>query len=92
MSRLRVAYNKFFRRLMGISHWNAELERVESMTQLYMEKGVRSFPELILYSSFSCIERVMDSENLLVHCLKMSDAQIYSRQWRHWENLCDQHI
>ena len=73
---------------MGITLWNVEMERVESMTRIYAEKGVRSFPELFEYNSMNCMNRIYDSENNLIICLLTSDACIYSRQWAHWEKLC----
>ena len=87
MSRLRVGYNNIFRRLMGIKHWNMDLERVESMSRIYEEKGVKSFPELYKYSSLSCMNRILNSGNILLQTLLASDAHIYSRQWAHWESL-----
>ena len=46
MSCLRVGYNSILRRLLGIRLWNPELERVVSMTELFLDHDVKSFPDL----------------------------------------------
>ena len=87
VSRLRVGYNTILRRLMGVSLWNEEAERVESISALFVQSGIRSFPEEYRYMSFGCMERVNSSDNKLVKTLVESDAKIKSRQWSHWNDL-----
>ena len=87
MNRLRVGYNNIFRKLFKIQLWDEELGQLDSLTRLYEEKGIRSFPELFKFNSVNCQNRILLSENLLVKTLINSDAYLCSRQWSHWENL-----
>ena len=87
ISRLRVGYNSIFRHLLGIRLWNEELERVESMSDLFLAHDIKSFPDLYKFISSNSVKRIENSENSLVSGLLNSDAKLYSRQWEHWERL-----
>ena len=87
VSRLRVGYNTILRRLMGVKLWNEEAERVESISALFVQSGIRSFPEQFRSISYGCMNRIEKSENKLVKALLESEAKITSRQWNHWSNL-----
>ena len=87
INKLRVGYNNVFRRLFKINHWNEEEGRVESVTDLCNEKGIRSFSELYAYISLNCKNRIAMTENVLIMNLLNSDAFTCSRQWSHWEKM-----
>ena len=87
MNRIRTGYNKIFRSLLGIKLWNEDLNRIESMTRIYEEAGVRSLSDLYMFSADSCIKRVLDSGNSLIQCLVSSDACIHSKQWCQWGKM-----
>ena len=87
MNRIRVGYNKIFRSLLGIKLWNEEQNRVESMSRIYEDAGVRSLTELNMYSAASCMNRIIHCGNPLIQCLISSDAYIQSRQWNHWNKM-----
>ena len=87
LRRLRVGYNAILRRLLGIRLWDPEEERLGSMSAIFVNTGVRTFPELIRSISYNCMERIQLSDNSLIQCLITSEAKAYSRQWSHWENL-----
>ena len=87
MSRLRASYNRILRGLLGVKLWNAELERVESMTELFTTTGIKSFPDLFKFLSENCVRRIEESENSLIKCILNSDARVLSRQWVQWNEL-----
>ena len=87
VSRLRASYNRILRGLLGVKLWNAELERVESMTELFSTTGIKSFPDLFKFLSENCVRRIEESENSLIKCILNSDARMLSALWIHWIEL-----
>ena len=87
VSRLRVGYNNILRRLMGVKLWDEQAQQIQSISALFVQSGIRTFPEQYRSISYSCKSRVESSENKLVRALMESDAKIASRLWAHWEDL-----
>ena len=84
ISRLRVSYNSILRRLLGVKLWNSEQERVESMTELFAVRGIKSLTDLLKDVTENCSKRIEESDNSLLMSLINSDARHISRQWHHW--------
>ena len=70
-----------------MKRWNSDLERVESMTELFAVHGIKSFPELLKELSSNCTKNIEECDNSLVKCLINSDAMQVSKQWAHWNEL-----
>jgi hypothetical protein len=66
MRRLKVAYNRVFRILLGLQH------RV-SMSASFISRGMDPFPVLVRKSIYSFRTRVLDSDNLLLKAIVGSE-------------------
>ena len=76
MSKLVIAFNNCFRRLMSY-------RKSCSASAMYVSNNVRSMPELLRKAIYSFRERILHSNNTLV--LTISSAScFYSALWCHW--------
>ena len=77
MNRLKVTYNKVMRRMMGLPPWC-------SASAMFVHYRVHSFQELLRIVTYSLLERVENSQNLLTVRLNGSDASVWSRIRAAW--------
>ena len=79
ISKLRVAYNDIFRKLVGVPRWH-------SARTLFVNLNVRSFHETIRTSSYSLMQRVLGCQNSVLQAMLHSDGFVHSATRRTWCN------
>ena len=76
-TKLRVAYNNSFRRLM-------KLDYRCSASSMFVNNNVLSFKELSRKSLFNFIERLKTSENHFIKCSMVPQHLLFSLLWMNW--------
>ena len=74
MNRLKVTYNKVMRRMMGLPPWCSGSARYR----------VRSFRVVMRIMTYGLLERVENSENMIILSSNDSDASVWSRIRAAW--------
>ena len=77
LNRIRVAYNRIFRILMGLKH------RV-SMSQIFLELGIQHFDIIIRKSIVGFIKRLELSDNVLIKTIVNSSFYMHSNMFKFW--------
>ena len=80
LSRLRVTYNNIMRRLAGVPPWH-------SAREMFVHSGVDSFAERVRWQCWGTMQRVTNSQNVLVQTARDSDAGLHSQLWQRWIHL-----
>ena len=80
MSRIKVIYNNIMRKLVNIPVYS-------SASFMFASLGVKSFQELRRSTTFSIMQRVLESNNSLIIALRTSDAKLSSKLWQIWMSI-----
>ena len=80
LARLRVNYNNVMRKLVGVPMYS-------SASHLFGSLGVNSLLELMRKITYSLLERVQNSSNVLIVLIYNSEATLRSAIWKHWNTL-----
>ena len=77
MYRLKVTFNKVMRRMIGLPPWC-------SASAMFVRYRVLSFQEVMQIVTYGLLERVENSENMIILSLNGSDASVWSRIRATW--------
>ena len=77
-SKLRVAFNNVYRRVLGLSYRS-------SACTLYTTHNINKMEALLMRSIYNFIERLMDSSNMIINTL-MNSLYIRFNIWEFWNS------
>ena len=80
MSKIKVIYNNIMRKLVNVPVYS-------SASFMFASLRVKSFQELRRSTSFSLMQRVLNSNNSMIIALRTSDAKLSSKLWQMWTTL-----
>lgn len=78
-SKLRVAYNNVYRRILG-------LPRHSSASEMYVANDLDNIEAMLRKNVYSFKSRMCKSRNLLIKCL-VSCSFVVDKCWRHWTSI-----
>ena len=76
-SKVKVAHNDVFRSLL-------QVPRYESASALFVTHSVNNLDAVLRTNYYSLMNRVNNSNNVIVTSLRNSEARIQSRLWQRW--------
>jgi hypothetical protein len=80
LSKLRVAYNNIYRRILGYNKW-------DSASNMFVSHRIDSFDARLRKACFSFVKRLNCSSNVLIDTLQTNNWCKNNYLWRHWRSI-----
>ena len=80
INKVKVVYNNIMRKLANVPVYS-------SASFLFGWLGVKSFQEVRRNACYSIMQRILESNNSLIVCLRSSAAKLCSKMWHLWHSL-----